>query len=176
MGRRKKTIEYLISIDGSTTNTGIAIFNIDTEELVNYSHIKPENDKKFDKKTNMDNRIKMMIKDITTILNKYNPRDIAMEDTYGAKDMYAYKKLCHLQGLLLSYSITNNISMEFYTPLFWRKKIGIPITKDKKRLKRNDFKTLAVEIVREKYNIDVTEDEAEAICIGLARIKELKGE
>lgn len=158
----------LISIDGSTTNTGIAIFSTDTGELIKYLHIKPQNNKALSARENMDNRIKAMIIKILEIFNEYQPDVIVMEDTYGSKDLYTYKKLCHLQGMLLSCSIKNNIPLYFYEPNCWRKKIGIPITENKKRLKRDELKKHSVNLVKEKYGIDVTDDEADAICMGLA--------
>lgn len=163
----KKT-KYLISVDGSTTCTGIAVFNINNGKLVFHTHISPKNDKRLSGRENMNNRIEFMMIHISELLNRYMPKQIIMEDTYGAKDLYTYKKLCHLQGLILGYAITNSVGIEFLTPNAWRKKIGIPLTENKRRLKRDELKSKAVSLVKDKYNIDVCDDEAEAICIGLS--------
>ena len=67
--------QYLISIDGSTTNTGIAVFDYNTKELIDYTCIKPDNpyeinkdmnkqEKAEIKKKNMDYRIIDIIKGI----------------------------------------------------------------------------------------------------------------
>lgn len=163
----KKT-KYLISIDGSTTCTGIAVFNMNNEKLIFHTHISPKNDKKLSGRENMNKRIEFMMIHISELLNRYMPVQIIMEDTYGAKDLYTYKKLCHLQGLILGYAITNSVNIQFSTPSAWRKKIGIHITENKRRLKRNELKSKAIRLVKEKYGIDVCDDEAEAICIGLS--------
>ena len=62
------------------------------------------------KKENIDYRISEMIKELDKVFNDYIPEVIVMEDTYANKDMYAYKKLCHLQGLVLSYCITKKVT------------------------------------------------------------------
>lgn len=175
---RKRNNNYLISIDGSTTNTGISIFNINTKELIEYICISPENpykqtskmtklEKKAIKKKNMDYRIEYMIIEISKYLNKYHPDCIIMEDTYGGKDMYAYKKLCHLQGLILSYSLNNHIQLYFKTPQEWRTILGIPLVENKIRLKRESLKQKSIDYIYSKYGIIVNDDIADSICLGL---------
>ena len=135
--------QYLISIDGSTTNTGIAVFDYNTKELIDYTCIKPDNpyeinkdmnkqEKAEIKKKNMDCRIIDIIKGINNYLKEYKPKMIVIEDTYMGKDGYAYKKLCHIQGLVLNYSIEHKrCSICFYSPTTWRKAVGIPNSENK---------------------------------------------
>lgn len=172
--------QYLISIDGSTTNTGIAVFDYNTKELIDYTCIKPDNpyeinkdmnkqEKAEIKKKNMDCRIIEMIKGINIYLKKYKPKVIVIEDTYMGKDGYAYKKLCHIQGLVLSYSIEHKRCLiYFYSPTVWRKAVGIPNSENKVKLKRKELKNRAIELVKQIYDIDVSDDIADSICIGLA--------
>ena len=47
-----KIKQYLISIDGSTTNTGIAVFDYNTKELIDYTYIKPDNPYETNKNMN----------------------------------------------------------------------------------------------------------------------------
>lgn len=60
-----KIKQYLISIDGSTTNTGIAVFDYNTKELIDYTYIKPDNP--YDIINNMN---KAQIKNNPTFLYK----------------------------------------------------------------------------------------------------------
>ena len=121
------------------------------------------------KKKNMDYRIIEMIKGINIYLKKYKPKVIVIEDTYMGKDGYAYKKLCHIQGLVLSYSIEHKRCLiYFYSPTVWRKAVGIPNSENKVKLKRKELKNRAIELVKQIYDIDVSDDIADSICIGLA--------
>lgn len=175
-----KIKQHLISIDGSTTNTGIAVFDYNTKELIDYTYIKPDNPYETNKnmnkqeeneikKKNMDYRIIEMIKGINIYLKKYKPKVIVIEDTYMGKDGYAYKKLCHIQGLVLSYSIEHKRCLiYFYSPTVWRKAVGIPNSENKVKLKRKELKNRAIELVKQIYDIDVSDDIADSICIGLA--------
>lgn len=175
-----KIKQYLISIDGSTTNTGIAVFDYNTKELIDYTYIKPDNpyetnkdmnkqEKNKIKKKNMDYRIIEMIKGINIYLKKYKPKVIVIEDTYMGKDGYAYKKLCHIQGLVLSYSIEHKrCSICFYSPTTWRKAVGIPNSENKVKLERKELKNRAINFVKQIYDIEVSDDVADSICIGLA--------
>lgn len=175
-----KIKQYLISIDGSTTNTGIAVFDYNTKELIDYTYIKPDNPYETNKnmnkqeeneikKKNMDYRIIEMIKGINIYLKKYKPKVIVIEDTYMGKDGYAYKKLCHIQGLVLSYSIEHKRCLiYFYSPTVWRKAVGIPNSENKVKLKRKELKNRAIGLVKQIYDIDVSDDIADSICIGLA--------
>lgn len=175
-----KIKQYLISIDGSTTNTGIAVFDYNTKELIDYTYIKPDNPYETNKnmtkqeeneikKKNMDYRIIEMIKGINIYLKKYKPKVIVIEDTYMGKDGYAYKKLCHIQGLVLSYSIEHKRCLiYFYSPTVWRKAVGIPNSENKVKLKRKELKYRAINLVKQIYDIEVSDDVADSICIGLA--------
>lgn len=175
--------QYLISIDGSTTKTGIAVFDYNTEELIDYTFIAPDNpyetkkemtkqQKAEIKKNNMDYRIIEMIKGINIYLKKYKPTVIVIEDTYMGKDGYAYKKLCHIQGLVLNYSIEHKrCSIYFYSPTTWRKAVGIPNSENKIKLKREELKKKSINLVKTIYNIDVSDDVSDSICIGLAHFK-----
>ena len=179
--------QYLISIDGSTTNTGIAVFDYNTKELIDYTCIKPDNpyeinknmnkqEKAEIKKKNMDYRIIDIIKGINNYLKEYKPKMIVIEDTYMGKDGYAYKKLCHIQGLVLNYSIEHKrCSICFYSPTTWRKAVGIPNSENKVKLKRKELKSRAIGLVKQIYNIDVGDDIADSICIGLAFFNKKEG-
>lgn len=181
----------LISIDGSTTKTGYAVFDLENKKLEQHTVIVPENIKKSlskkdkdgltktqikdkqrqIKKENIDHRISEMIKELDKIFNEYHPEVIIMEDTYGNKDMYAYKKLCHLQGLVLSYCITKKVTFILKAPQSWRKDLGFEITENGMQHTREDYKSMSIKYIKDKYNIYVTDDEADAICLGLSFFK-----
>jgi Holliday junction resolvasome RuvABC endonuclease subunit len=179
-------MKRLIAIDGSTTKTGVAIFNIDKHKLQTLKVLCPDNiEKPLTKKAkdsltkkqitdkqkeihrkNTDYRISEMIKQLNKIFDKNKPEVIIMEDTYGSKDMYAYKKLCQLQGLVLSYCLINNITFILKMPQSWRKDLGFEIIKNGQQNTREEYKSMSINHIKDKYGIDVSDDEADAICIG----------
>lgn len=60
-----------------------------------------------------------------------------------------------------------NIKYESFSPASWRTKHGI----QKPGLKRDELKQLSVDKVKELYNSDVSDDEADAILIGASWYK-----
>ena len=54
-------------------------------------------------------------------------------------------------------------------PSEWRSKIGIKISDGKRKIKRETLKELAIQAVKNEYNIDVNDDVSESIL--LARSK-----
>ena len=187
---------YIVSIDGSTTKTGIAVYDKKTGELVWHTVIAPKDKGRLTAKEkkgltkqelkkkqtercrqNMDMRIEEMIKAINRIFERYQPQTIVMEDTYAGKDMYAYKKLCQLQGLGLNYAIQNGVTFILKFPSSWRKDIGFPAyKKNGKNIQREEYKVMSKEYVKKKYGLDVSDDEADAICLGdsvIARCREV---
>ena len=116
-----------------------------------------------------------MIGNIELFLKKHKPGLIVVEDSYGQNDMMTLKMLSRIQGSIISWGVRHNAKVVFYTPSEWRKKVGMPIVDaNGKPLKREQFKELSKIIVKQKYGIDVTDDEADAICMGLATTEELK--
>ena len=66
-----------------------------------------------------------------------------------------------MQGVILSILFEKNVGFQIVKPSTWKS-----VTKVKGR-KRKEQKESAMQIVKEKYKINVSEDVAEAILIGL---------
>lgn len=71
-----------------------------------------------------------------------------------------FKKLAHVQGALIITCIEENIPYTIVPAATWRKTCNV------KGRVRSDYKPAAQKHVLEKYGIQATEDEADAICIG----------
>lgn len=65
------------------------------------------------------------------------------------------------------------IDIEYIYPSSWRASIGI---KTGRGIKRTTLKQKDIEFVKEKWNLDVNDDEADAICIGFASSNQVETE
>ena len=171
--------QILMGIDASTTQTGISIFEIKNHHKQYQYHalIAPQKKIISNKgKTKMQykeelhqytkDRIEYMIVHLQSYFRYYHPSVIIMEDIYLGKDPYAMKMLSRLQGAVLYYALQEGIQIQFKTPTQWRAEIGFPSEMNGIKIKREEFKKLALNYVKTKYHVTATEDEAEAICIG----------
>lgn len=103
--------------------------------------------------------IKRLVEQV--ILPQWQPDFIVMEDIqyqYGA--VLTYKILAMLLGVLETICYEHGVKYEVVSPNVWRKFAG---TAGKTR---NAEKQLSVAVVKEKYNVKVNDDVAEAILIG----------
>lgn len=78
-----------------------------------------------------------------------------------------YKYLAYVQATIILWCAVNNIPYEMFTASHWRKVLGGGFGR-----KRQEQKEHAIKLVQEKYGMIVSSDEADAICIGMAAIKE----
>ena len=145
----------LITIDGSTQKSGIAYFcngKYKAHHLLDYN-----------KDKNIDSRFNKMANGIWSLLDIYKPNIIYMEETYTARNPQTTKVLTRLQGVVYAWCIQNNCEFNTIRPTSWRKLLKLP---QGKNIKREQLKQEAINYVKEKYNIEVNDDIADAICIG----------
>ncbi len=180
-------MKTVIGIDASTTATGVSVFELEDKTFKYIAHDlfnSPEH--KFTKKNKnisktaykalhsrekrefMEANVLFMMKEIGDILDKYEPDIIVMEDTYGQNDMMTLKMLSRIQGAVIDYGRRFNTEIIFKAPASWRKSVGIQQVEDGVRIKRKKLKELSKTLVKQKFDLDVTDDEADAICIGLS--------
>lgn len=169
----KETI--LLSLDTSSTKTGWAIFGNGIYEesgVLDWSHVKETED-----------RLLIMYIDIIQLINKYEPDILVIEkDIVGSgkrQNMSTINTLVKLIGGIWAYCVQLNMDtpMNFpagefnifyveYTPSEWRSLVGITARK------REDCKAASIKRIKDIYNIDVDDNEADAINIGEAYINE----
>ena len=155
-----KTGYRVIAFDQATEHFGLSIW--DDSKLVFYSLYTFTGDV-----ISRLTKIKSFINDI--VIAAWQPDFIIMEDIqqqYGA--VLTYKILAMLLGVIEVTCTENKIPYEVVSPNVWRKYAG---TCGKNR---KEEKMLSVAVVKNKYNITVSDDVAEAILIGLYGTKMLK--
>ncbi len=150
----------LCSFDQSTTKTGYAVFN--DSDLTRWGLIdcsKEDPDIKFDN----------MIKQIEVIIKKISPDIIVIEDVNLRTSVKVLIQLSRLQGAIIAFCLENNIEYYIYAPAQWRKILGFT---QGQSVKRSELKEQAIAFVRNGYGINVGDDCAESLCIGLAYLKD----
>lgn len=146
----------ILSIDGSTKSTGVAIFQ--NNKLLYYNNITVNNN-------NVIKRINYMTKKIKEIIQEYNPTIVVMQQVFPEYNQNVYKALIYLQAAIAIMLNQFNLQLTLYVASHWRNIIGI---KTGKTIKRKQLKQISIQKVKEQYNIQVNDDIADAINIGRA--------
>lgn len=148
-----------MAIDASSKSTGIAIFK--DKELVYYECISATHSDAFV-------RIKYMVSQIKYIYEKWHINTVIMEDVIPEDvrhNQSVFKVLHYLQAAVVLMLHDYNQEVEFYISSEWRKKCGI---RTGRGITRDMVKAADLKFVKDKYNLDVNDDIADAICIGYA--------
>ncbi len=150
-----------MALDQATTTSGWAIF--DDGVLINYGAITFNS-------FNTDERISELKQWLISMISNWTPDLIGLEDIqlqqFGAKNsdnvegVTTYKVLAHLQGVLQNLLYEDKSTYEIIHVSVWRKHCNI-LGKT-----RADKKKSAQLKIKQWYDVSVTQDEADAICIG----------
>ena len=105
-----------------------------------------------------------MITRIYTLIRVEKPNYIVFEDVRIQNNAHTTVALSEILGAIIGKCIDLGIQFESWAPASWRSKHGI----QKAGAKRDELKRLSVDRVKELYNSDVSDDEADAILIGAA--------
>ena len=153
--------QRILALDQATITSGWAVY--DDGKLIKYGSFTVKSASQDERRTEIKQWLASMI-------NNWKPDLVALEDIqlqqFGAKDgdniegVTTFKTLAHLQGVLMNYLFENKIPYEIIHVSVWRKHCDI------KGKSRSDKKKSAQLKVKEWYDVSVTTDEADAICIG----------
>lgn len=155
----------ILALDLSTKSSGWACFN--NGQLTTHGCITSAS-------TDLIKRIHVMTDGVKTILNqepeiqKLIIEEVRPEGGYGVGNQKTHKALMWLQAAIafLIHDEFPSIEIEYIYPSSWRATLGI---KNGRGIKRTTLKEADIAFVQNKYNINVNDDEADAICIGLAQ-------
>jgi Holliday junction resolvasome RuvABC endonuclease subunit len=162
----------ILSIDASTKSTGWSVFA--DKELVDYGCITASS-------TDLIKRIHKMVDELQIIIQKYNVQKIILEEVrpesgdIGSQNIKTHRALMWLQGALaiMAHDICGDPEFIYLYPSEWRKVCGI---KTGSGVRRDVLKLRDIEFVKNKFNINVNDDIADAICIGFAHLNPDKKE
>lgn len=150
----------LLSLDTSTTSTGWAIFK-DGE----YQESGVIDD--FKKVKNGYERLKLMTKELLDSIGQLKPDIIVIEKDVVFGNMKVIDMLMKIIGAVYGFCLFNEITYYEFAPSEWRKYVKLQAF----GRKRDEFKKASIKYIKDNLNMDVNDDEADAICIGLAYCK-----
>ena len=109
-------------------------------------------------------RIITMREQIKILLDIYKPDKVVMQEVRPEFNSRTNKVLMWLQAavVIASYQINPKIQCQFKGASEWRAAIKI---KQGRGIKRDQLKPQDIQYVKNKYNIIVNDDEADAICL-----------
>lgn len=112
----------------------------------------------------VEERIIQMRKQIIGLICNYTPEKIVMEQVRPQVNSHTNKVLMWLQGIIViaAYECYKKCEIEFINASEWRAAIKI---RQGRGVKRDEVKSYDIQYVKNKYNITVNDDEADAICI-----------
>lgn len=150
-----------LALDQASRTTGWAIY--DNKTLIASGHFSIPANKII------QDRLKSFVIYLNDLIEKYHPEKIYYEGIQYQSNIETYKKLAYIQAMIIYFS--GSIPITELGPSHWRS-----VIKDKYGIKfgrsRAEQKQKAQEFVEQFFNEKVTEDEADAICLGYAGILE----
>ena len=151
----------LLAIDGSTKNTGWAIFIDNT--LTAHGVINAGS-------ANVFRRIDKMIEEMRKIIEQYKPTKISMEEVLPEDVRHnnnVFKPLMYLQGYFMHLFDAYKIPADLVVASHWRKCCGI---KTGAGIQRTSLKPKDIAFVKNQFGISANDDICDAICIGFAAV------
>lgn len=147
----------ILAFDQASGTSGWAVY--DDQELIKYGAWTSDGNHSTEKimktKNWVANMIQMWKPDLVIF------EDIQLQKTeHGEEQVLTFKKLAHLQGVLKNYCYENGYIFKIVPPATWRAHSQV------KGTNRTDKKKSAQLIVKKLYDMNVTQDEADAILIG----------
>lgn len=159
----KKKGYRILAIDQASITSGWSIF--DNDELISYGKWTSEG-------THSTERIGQTKYWVASMVEKWKPDLLVLEDIQlqkfsdGGEAVVTYKKLAHLQGVLKNFAFEKGIPYKVVAPATWRAYSQI------KGKTRSDKKKSAQLKIKSLYDVNVTQDEADAILIGAWAVHE----
>ena len=152
----------ILCFDQATRITGYSVF--EDNKLIAYGTLKANPNEK-----NYIERLKEMNEMIVDLIEKAKPDYVVIEEIQYQNNQLTYKQLSQLQGIIMAYLFKIDIGFTIIEPSAWKAFCNI------KGKKRDEQKTNTIKFVKAKFGIDVSEDEADAISIGIWAINYIKG-
>lgn len=113
-------------------------------------------------------RIRAMGVELCKIITTYKPDKVVMEEVAQQSNALTLKLLARIQGIIIGFCAAHNIETYIIEPSKWRSVLQF---KQGAGVKRQELKAQSIEYIKNAYNLDLSEDECESICINDAAHK-----
>lgn len=113
-------------------------------------------------------RVRAMGVELCKTIKKYSPDIVVMEEVAQQSNALTLKLLARIQGIILGFCAAHNIETYIVEPSKWRSILHFV---QGPKVKREELKAQAIQYVKDVYNLELSEDECESICIGDAAYK-----
>lgn len=147
----------VLGFDQSTTKSGFSVFcdgKYQSSGVINYSKMKEA-----------DKRICVMAEHICSVIDEIQPDMVVIEDIFENSNVQTLVALGRLQGMIILHCYEKKCPLKILMPSSWRKILGM------KNGKRADMKAAAIKYVEDNMGFTASADEADAVCITQASIK-----
>lgn len=144
----------LIAFDQSTKATGWCVMEMDNAEIIEYGVILPIGE--------TNDRIRETIKKCIGLCKKFEVAFVFIEGIQIQRNPKVFEILAKLSGTLEICLEEKGYFVNIVSSAEWRKRVGI------KNKKRELVKQEAINMVKELYGIEPTEDECEAVLMARA--------
>ena len=149
----------ILALDQSLNTTGWAIF--DEDSLVDFNHFK------ISAAGSISERLGALWEQIHKLHQTHQFEYLYLEDIQYQNNKDTYKKLAYAQAAILLWCFFSEVDYLILSPSHWRKIItdnyGVKFGRA-----RTEQKAQCGSFVKEKFRVDPTEDESDAIAIGVA--------
>ena len=147
-----------IALDQSSKVSGYSIFK--DNELIKYGHISSA------ASAPIEQRLLKLTCLLDELLKEYNFDKLIFEDIQEqGGNVKTFKVLAQVQGAILLWCINNKMDYEIIPPSVWRKGIKDTYGVNFGKL-RAEQKAASINFIKNYFQIEATEDESDAICIG----------
>lgn len=145
----------LLSLDTSTTNTGYCIYK-DGKYNSSGAIASPKN-------LTGAPKVEYMMIHIMDLLQEIQPDIVCIEELHVNRNFQSVVHLAEIIGAVHGYCLSHDIFFYSISPATWHSRLGF------KSRKRIDLKQESLKYVNNNYQLtNITDDEADAICIGEA--------
>lgn len=155
----------ILAFDQSTKMTGWAV--LEDGKLLRYGHIS---------EADVDSpaeRIRDMFIQIADKIEEDMPDLVVIEAVQHQANAKTMLMLSQLQGMCIGAAYQKDLAVYSPLPVEWRKILNY---KQGAHMKRAELKQQSIDYVHTHFDIVATEDECEAICIGVAASKKYESE
>lgn len=151
-------MKRLLALDQASRTSGYAVYNTlgQLEEVGKFT---------FDDQ-DLGKRLVKIKHKVAELINTYKIEEVIYEDIQQQENVQTFKILAEVFGVITAY--LSEIDMPHSTVLAtqWKPAVGV------KGRTRPEQKRNAQKFIQDKYGLKVTQDEADAACIGLYKIQQ----